>query len=296
MMPFIYRWYQKPYGVKQVSLTILLVFLGFLLGNLPVSWVFIKNGLFDVFEASRYLGFERMFLLQMIPFFTVLLALFFAVRKIHRVSWKDWITQRNHVSFQRVVFACLFWGAFLGLSTGLQVVFFSDSLHWNFEPKAFGVAVLMLLLLLPFQVLAEELLFRSYALQGFALRLKKPWIAVVLSGLLFGIMHLGNPEVSEHGYAILSIYVLLGVFLALITCLDGGIELAFGFHFANNFFSGILLTSKDQALQLPALYTSDSASFDALSVVLLMLGLGVFFFVAHRRYTWCWSALHQNIP
>ena len=277
-------------------MTVLLLLLGFILGNVPASWVFTKHHLFDLYEASRFLGFERLFLLEMLPFFGVLFVFLIAARWIHKVPFMDWISQRQVPSINRALFSFLFWGIFLVMSVGIQGVLNPDALHWNYQPARFFTSLGWLICLLPFQVLAEELLFRSYILQGLTARLKNPWIAVIISGVMFGAMHLGNPEVMESGYALLGVYALLGIFLALITCLDGGIELAFGFHFANNFFSGILLTSKDQALQLPALYSSDSGSFDAFSLILLVLGIAAFFLIALRRYKWRLSMLHQNIP
>ena len=59
--------------------------------------------------------------------------------------------------------------------------------------------VLAALLLTPLQCAAEELVFRGYVLQGLGRLLRNPLVLVVLSGLLFAIPHLLNPEVDGEG-------------------------------------------------------------------------------------------------
>jgi hypothetical protein len=44
---------------------------------------------------------------------------------------------------------------------------------------------------------------------------KKNSIAVLISGIMFGAIHIGNPEIAKIGYHIIVYYMLVGVFLAL---------------------------------------------------------------------------------
>lgn len=296
MISFIDQWKLGAYGAKEVAQSLLLILLFFFIGNLPASIVFAKHGVVDLHTATQVLGFQTVFMLQMIPFIAVLLAFLYSIKRIHKVDGLTWVTARAKPSVSKVLLAFAFWSTFMLLTVLVQFAVNPQSLAWNFEADSFFRALLLLLLFLPLQVLAEELLFRSYALQGLNARLKKPWLAAVLSGIMFGMMHLGNPEIKEYGMVFILAYSVLGTFLSIITALDGGIELAFGFHFANNLWAGILVTSKEQALQIPALFSSNAGSFDGLSMGLLLLGLTAFFALFKRLFGWKLSALIQNNP
>ncbi|MFM7388989.1 MAG: lysostaphin resistance A-like protein [Bacteroidota bacterium] len=296
MTRFINHWSKGSYGPKEVAQALLLMVLFFFLGNLPASLVFAHYGISNLFDAEKQIGFYRLFMLQMFPFVAVLVAFFLVGLKIHKVQWLDWITQRSKPSWKKMGLAFALWSVFLTITFFFQWLLAPENLRWNFQPIPFFGALVLLIGMLPLQVLAEELLFRSYALQGLTARTKKPWLAVLISGLMFGFMHLGNPEVKEYGVLILVLYSALGIFLSLMTALDGGIEIAFGFHLANNLSSGLLVTSKEQALQIPALFSTDSGSLDAQGMLLLLLGLVLFFIVFRRLYAWRVGSLMQNIP
>ena len=51
-------------------------------------------------------------------------------------------------------------------------------------------------------------------------------------------------------------YFIIGLTLGLMSLLDDGIETAMGVHAANNIFDSLFITSKNSALQTPALLTS----------------------------------------
>ena len=294
MISFPYLWERGNYQTKAVVQSVVLIAFFFFIGNLPVSIIMTTRGIVSLTQASAILGFDTLFLLEMLPFLCVLVAILLAVRYIHKVSILTWITARNRISVHRIVFGFLLWGFILVVTTTLQLLAFPGTLNWNFQAGPFFRALLLLVLLLPIQVLAEEFLFRSFALQGLSARLKSVPLAVLLSGTMFGMMHLGNPEIKENGTPFIFIYIFFGVFLALITALDGGIELSFGFHLANNLIAGVMVTSEDQALQLPALFKTDAGNLDLYGIFGFLIGLGLFFFLAYRRFNWKFTVLNRN--
>ena len=115
--------------------------------------------------------------------------------------------------------------------------------------------VIISLLLIPFQAAFEEVLFRGYLMQGFANIIRSRWFPLVMTSLLFALMHVMNPEVKEFGFwTMMPQYLLFGLIFGLITILDDGIEAALGAHAANNAFLCIMITNESSALQTPALY------------------------------------------
>ena len=67
---------------------------------------------------------------------------------------------------------------------------------------------------------------------------------LIITSLIFGLLHLANPEVEKLGYLILFFYIGTGLFLGIITLMDEGMELALGFHAGNNLIGIILVTRK----------------------------------------------------
>ena len=74
---------------------------------------------------------------------------------------------------------------------------------------------------------------------------KNRWFPLIMTSILFGLMHGLNPEVKEFGLlTMMPQYILFGLIFGIITILDDGIEAAMGAHAANNIFLCIMVTNK----------------------------------------------------
>jgi membrane protease YdiL (CAAX protease family) len=117
--------------------------------------------------------------------------------------------------------------------------------------------VLVALILTPLQTTTEELFFRGYLVQGASLISKSPIFLITVSAVLFGLLHLLNPEVDS-GFVPLALYYLaFGVFLAWISLKDGTTELAIGLHAANNLFAAIVLSFPGSSFNTPSIFYID---------------------------------------
>ena len=117
------------------------------------------------------------------------------------------------------------------------------------------ILVVISLTMIPFQAAFEEIIFRGYLMQGFAVLFRNRWLPILLTSILFGLMHSLNPEVKDFGFLIMMPqYILFGLIFGIITIIDDGIEAAMGAHTANNIFLCIMVTNESSALQTPALY------------------------------------------
>jgi hypothetical protein len=97
-------------------------------------------------------------------------------------------------------------------------------------------------------------------------------------------MHASNPEAKAHGLLIMMpYYIFFGVFLAVITLLDEGSELAMGIHCANNLFSSLLVCSKNSVLQTDAIFytTVENPMLEFLSWIILA---SICFFILFKKY------------
>ena len=98
--------------------------------------------------------------------------------------------------------------------------------------------LIILLVLVFFQATGEEIACRGLVMQRLIYRYKKPWLALLLSSLVFGIMHLLNP-----GMTILSFLniVIHGLMYALICYALDNYYIAFAGHCGWNYMQNIVL-------------------------------------------------------
>lgn len=286
MRKFENSWELGNFSTPRVFLTLLLVLGGFLLGNLPLILLYPNKGEVTMMDLAAYFGFTALFVLQMIPFFVGIIAFFISVKFVHKTSWLTWITAREKIEVPRLFFAFGLWALLIIIPTLIDWLLFPNKYEVQTVNFEFIKAFLLLLIGLPVQVFFEELLFRSLIFQGIFKRTNSAFLAILLSGVMFGMMHLENPEVTAHGYGLLAIYITLGVFISLMTYLDQGIEVAFGFHLANNFITGLLVTSSEQAFQMPALLKMESLEVNTASFMTLVCSLLLFFILCFRRFHW----------
>ncbi len=111
--------------------------------------------------------------------------------------------------------------------------------------------------------------------------------ALILTSVFFGLLHSLNPEVEKLGYIMMVFYIGTGFLLGIMTLMDEGMELALGFHAANNIFAAILVTADWTAFQVPALFTDisePSAGFDIVIPVVVIYP--IYLYILARKYQW----------
>ena len=141
--------------------------------------------------------------------------------------------------------------------------------------------------MIPFQTTLEELLFRGYLMQGLKAKLGSNFFAVLISGVFFGLMHIGNPEIEAIGYHVLSYYIIIGIFLGCLAVFDNGLELSIGFHAANNIFAALMVSNDWQVFQTDALFLDYSAPEFSLNMLLVSIAfLLTLTFIFKRIYGW----------
>lgn len=84
--------------------------------------------------------------------------------------------------------------------------------------------------------LGEELMLRGLAFHAFKRRFGD-WPAVLVSGSLFGVLHLTNPEGTWISSAVIA---LVGIWFSLLTVRSGSLWMAMGVHVAWNFGEGFV--------------------------------------------------------
>ena len=206
---------------------------------------------------------------------------------IHRQSIRSLTTSRKKVDWKRIFFAFFLWGGLTIVLTLADVYSRPEDFEWNFNLQKFLMLAAVAIALIPLQTSFEEYLFRGYMLQGLGIATKSRFIPFVVTSVLFGLMHIANPEIERLGYGLLAFYIGTGFFLALITLMDDGLELALGFHAANNLFGALLVTANWTAFQTDSLYkdmAEPELSLGILAPILVVYPILTLIFA--RIYKW----------
>jgi membrane protease YdiL (CAAX protease family) len=225
--------------------------------------------------------------LVMISFAFALAGVYFVVKYLHRQTFLSVTTSRKKVDWSRVGFSFILWSFFSVLSFVAVYLKSPENFIWNFKLIPFLILVVIGSILIPIQTSTEEYIFRGYLMQGFANLAQNRWFPLLMTSLIFGSMHVFNPEVAKMGYIIMIYYIGTGFFLGVITLMDEGIELALGFHAANNLVGALLVTSDWSVFQTYSIFKDMSEPSAGLDVILPIVVIYPFLlFVFSKKYNW----------
>lgn len=226
-------------------------FLGFMILNFFASSESSK----DVLKQSiANIGELLTFASLLFPFVFLMLFLLIWVKFFHKQSITSLVTSRPKIDYHRIFYAFSVWSLMLIFFVGVSIYISPADYKFQFDSAQFVGLLFISLLLIPIQTSFEELFFRGYMMQGVFKVFKNRLVPFLSISIIFGLMHLSNPEVATMGNEIMIMYIGSGLFLGALTLLDEGLELALGFHAANNLVGCVLVTSTDTVFQTPSLF------------------------------------------
>lgn len=281
---------QQGYTGKLGRWKYLLPTIGFL-GLMVLNLVALEVLDLDIDELMRdsiaSKGANRVLFDSLIPMAIFLAGLFFWVKYVHEQTIKSLTTSRKRVDWSRIFFSFILWTV---ITIGMTVIAYytaPEDFVWNFNWNKFWVLAVIAIVLVPLQTSFEEYFFRGYLMQGLATVMKNRWFPLIFTSVIFGLMHGANPEVDKLGPIIMVYYIGTGLFLGIITLMDEGLELALGFHAANNLITALLVTTDWTAFQTDSILrdvSEPSAGFDILIPVLVLFPTLLFIFA--KKYKW----------
>ncbi len=289
-MKFVEQYRKGSESFATYLLTGVLVFLGLLIGNfvvLGLAFAIAPNmSLTSGANPFSELETNTQLVLMMLPFVFAFSALLLSVKYIHKRPILSILTARASFDWKRYFLAFTVWMSVLSLFMALTI-YTTDTIHWNFNSSTFFMLLAISCVMLPIQTAVEEVFFRGWLLQGIGKRLKHAGLSILFTGIIFGLLHGGNPEVYKIGYGIFAFYILSGIFLGIIAHMDDGLELGMGYHAANNVFASIILTNDWQVFHTDALYMDTSPpSFGWDAILTLAIVQPLFLLVFAKIYKW----------
>ena len=105
--------------------------------------------------------------------------------------------------------------------------------RWSPQPGFWGFLV-VIILTSPLQAAAEEVFFRGYLMQALGSLVAKPWFGVVVSALVFALLH------GTQNLPLFLDRLGFGLLAAVLVWRTGGLEAGIAAHVINNVFAYVL--------------------------------------------------------
>jgi len=211
--------------------------------------------------------------------------IFLAVRFIHQRRFLSLVTPSRSLDWRRLFQGFSVWFGLVALFALLEAFLYPGRYVLTLNLRTYIPFIFLALILIPIQTSAEELFFRAYLLQGFGLRNRNIWTLSFLSGFIFMLPHLLNPE-AKLNYLLMGLsYFSIGALLAYITLRDGSLELALGVHAANNLFTVLFANAVVTALPSPSMFTVMKLDvvYSTVTILVACLVFALIFLIPLRR-------------
>ncbi|MDR1406832.1 MAG: CPBP family intramembrane metalloprotease [Tannerella sp.] len=294
-------------GQNQFWKYLIVVVVGFfggqIVGSIPLAVVILSNIVqsgeipaeitmdFTTLGISKNVG----FVLIMLPFVASFFLTVLLVKLLHRRSFSEVVNGTRRFRIRHGLEGLVVWFAVLGLYQIFDYLIDGGNYTLQFDAAKFGILLLVSVIFIPFQSGYEEYLMRGYLAQGIVAATKSRWLAILIPGILFGLLHLANPEVKEFGFLpAMSQYIFFGLIFGIVSVLDDGIELAMGMHVANNILLSLFVTHEASALQTDSMFRVHEVNPYRELTGLVVVGMLVVLFFA-RRYGWDFRILGRKV-
>ena len=256
---------------------LVILFFWLVLGFLPYIWL-IGGGSADPLLDYIAVNFSIVMMLG---------GLFLTVRVIHRRPLFSLISAERALDWRRITRGAVAWGVIGLIITLIEHLLYPDRYYLSFNPDRFFMFAALALVLTPLQTTTEELVFRGYVMQGLGIVVRRPALVAVLSGGVFTVPHLLNPEVRQHGVVLMAAsYFAIGLLLAAVTLRDGRLELAIGVHAANNLLLVLVANYEGSVLKTDSIFTA--RELDPLYTLITLTGGALVF------YWWIFRQAPEN--
>jgi membrane protease YdiL (CAAX protease family) len=285
-MKFLEQANKSEAGVGTFVLTIALVLFSIVIGSAVAEMLSIKILGFSLQHLPDSADKNAVLSLLLLPFVFLLATLVLCIKYLHKRAILSLFTARAAFDWKRFFVGFGVWGLIMGIYLLISIAN-GAAIEWNYNSSTFIGLLLVSLFILPIQTSAEDALFRGFLFQGFGKFFKKGWISILITGVLFGLLHWANPEVAKIGDILLVFYIGTGVFLGIIAQMDDGLELSMGYHAVNNIFASLIVTNNWQAFTTDALLVDKTPPTFGWEPILTILVLQPFLlFLFSKIYKW----------
>lgn len=234
-------------------------------------------------DLSKVFGQMPNYIITNLSIYCMLLGVFIAVKYIHYRPLTTLITTKKKIQWSRFFIGFFVYGILATLGSFVDYFISPETYSITFDASKFWIALPIILVMTPIQTTTEELVFRGYVIQSFGQRIKKGFVLSMISGLLFTLPHLANPEIyASNKLGVFSTicmilnYFVIGAVLALITIKTNSLEAAMGAHAVNNLYCFLLVGYPDGAIPTNAVFFT--TNFEPISGLISVIITSVLFY------------------
>ena len=190
--------------IDYIKGSLIFIFFNFL-GQIPLSlYIISQSDLVGEFTSHQDL-FSKLpsnltLFLILLPFAVVLPFIYLVVTRLHQRSFISLITPRDRVDYNKILFSFFLWGTVSALMVIFDYMMSPQDYVWNFKPLTFLILLFVSVVMIPLQTSMEELIFRGYLMQGFGVLFKNRLMPLLITSILFGLLHIWNPEIDKLGF------------------------------------------------------------------------------------------------
>lgn len=259
-----YRWY-KPILVFIVAFIITLILSGLILGAfyLIVGPDFVKSvfqGGYEALNSPMAIFFTDLFVIVFIP------SLYLASKVVKDRPFSSYSSSRGgwnfKLYFKALIIPLILYILYMGAESAITGQ--KDTSH-------FSIAFLIVILIsVPLQSIAEEYVFRGLIMQTLGSWFKIPVLALVLQAIIFTL---------SHGYNSIGLFGTLvsGLGYGFFAWKTNGIEVSSALHSVNNFCVGLFVM-----LGLKVSTSSPQLSDVVSGIVFLIILYGIIYYVGKK--------------
>ncbi|HET8803611.1 MAG TPA: type II CAAX endopeptidase family protein, partial [Aequorivita sp.] len=141
--------------------------------------------------------------LMLLSFAVGLLAVYLVVKYLHKQPFVELTTSRKKTDWGRIFFGFGLITVTTLVVTGLDYYSNPEDYVLQFDLVPFLILAVIAVIMIPLQTSFEEYLFRGYLMQGIGVLAKNKWLPLIITSVIFGSLHLANPEVDKFGNIIM---------------------------------------------------------------------------------------------
>ncbi len=267
-------------------------FIGSFIGSIPIVYVLFKNkdAIFDLTFSTDVLAFMDKYvnpfanyIFTNFTIYLMLAGLIIATKFIHYRTFTSLITTKRKMQMSRFWVGFLVYGGLIAVGSVIDYFLSPETYSFSFDASKFWIALPFILIMTPIQAATEEFVFRGYVIQSFGLKIKNGMLLSVISGFMFTLPHLMNPEVtasSKEGIistlCMILNYFFIGMIFAMVTIKTNSLEAAIGAHAVNNLIGFLIVSYPDNVLATNTVfYTS---TFNSAGSLISVIITGILFY------------------
>lgn len=214
----------------------------------------------------------------------LLLIVWLTVKLVHQRRLISILTA--HVRFQwRSAFVSFasFIAAMLVVSIGANILGVGGDVETIFDPGRYFPFLVLVLVLTPFQALAEEAFVRGYLYQGISSFTASNILRIGLPAGLFMLMHSANSDFLQGGLWAILIFFTMGAYFGLLTVKTSGVEVSTGAHTANNIFAFSVSTTSGAGMPFATIFYEPEPDY-MVGFVMIMLVAALHYLLYFRIF------------